>query len=113
MCAPCALAARWVDDMEAAVRRCGGDCKYPSSAASPTPGTRPSVAFMSGAARPEMTGKTIVVLQASSAIRYVSHPMWADEKLEGTEGLPVPPDLETEFPIVRWKSEDWVPPPKP
>ena len=65
------------------------------------------------AIKERMKGKTIVVLQASSAIRYVSHPMWLDEKLEGTEGLPVPPDLETEFPIVRWKSEDWVPPPKP
>ena len=65
------------------------------------------------AKRPEMKGKTIVVLQASSAIRYVSHPMWADAKVEGSAALPVPPDLETEFPICRWRSEDYVPPPKP
>jgi len=64
------------------------------------------------AKRPEMKGKTIVALQASSAIRYVSHPMWEAQKLEGAAALPVPPDLDTEFPIVRWKSEDWVPPPK-
>jgi len=62
--------------------------------------------------RPEMAGKTIVVLQASSAIRYVSHPMWEGQKVEGKEALPVPPDLDTEFPIVRWRSEDYVPPPK-
>jgi cysteine synthase A len=63
--------------------------------------------------RPEMKGKTIVVLQASSAIRYVSHPMWEAQKLEGKDALPVPPDLDTEFPICRWRSEDYVPPPKP
>ena len=63
--------------------------------------------------RPEMKGKTIVVLQASSAIRYVSHPMWEAQKLEGQDALPVPPDLDTEFPICRWRSEDYVPPPKP
>jgi len=65
------------------------------------------------AKRPEMAGKTIVVLQASSAIRYVSHPMWEAEKLEGAAALPVPPDLESEFPTCRWKSDEWVPPPKP
>jgi len=64
------------------------------------------------AKRPEMKGKTIVALQASSAIRYVSHPMWEAQKLEGAAALPVPPDLDTEFPICRWRSEDWVPPPK-
>merc|ERR1719482_837370 len=64
------------------------------------------------AQRPEMAGKTIVVLQASSAIRYVSHPMWEGQKVEGAEALPLPPDLENEFPIVRWRSEDYVPPPK-
>jgi len=60
------------------------------------------------AKRPGMAGKTIVALQASSAVRYVSHPMWEAQKIEGKEALPVPPDLETEFPIVRWKSEDYV-----
>lgn len=64
------------------------------------------------AKRDEMAGKTIVVLQASSAIRYVSHPMWEALKTEGAAALPVPPDLETQFPSVRWKSEDYVPPPK-
>lgn len=62
--------------------------------------------------RPEMAGKTVVVLQASSAIRYVSHPMWEGQKVEGKEALPIPPDLETEHPVCRWRSEDYVPPPK-
>ena len=26
--------------------------------------------------------------------------------------VPLPPDLETQFPVCRWKSEDFVPPPK-
>lgn len=65
------------------------------------------------AQRPEMKGNVVVALQASSAIRYVSHPMWEAEKLEGKEALPLPPDLETELPICRWKSEDYVPPPPP
>lgn len=60
-----------------------------------------------------MKGNVVVALQASSAIRYVSHPMWEAEKLEGKEALPLPPDLETELPICRWKSEDYVPPPPP
>lgn len=64
------------------------------------------------AKRPEMKGKTIVILQASSAIRYVSHPMWEPQRLEGAAALPVPPDLETEIPIVRWRSESYMPPPK-
>jgi cysteine synthase A len=64
------------------------------------------------AKRPEMVGKTVVVLQASSAIRYVSHPMWEAQKTEGAAALPIPPDLETEIPICRWRSEDYVPPPK-
>merc|ERR1712039_263652 len=37
------------------------------------------------ACRPEMKGKTVVVLQASSAIRYVSHPMWEANKVEVKE----------------------------
>jgi len=64
------------------------------------------------AKRPEMAGKNIVVLQASSAIRYVKHPMWESERTEATEAVPIPPDLDTEFPVVRWKSEDYVPPAK-
>lgn len=62
------------------------------------------------ASREEMAGKNIVVLQASSAIRYVSHPMWAANKEEAGAALPVPPDLATEFPLCRWMSEDYVPP---
>jgi len=64
------------------------------------------------AKRPEMAGKNIVVIQASSAIRYVSHPMWEAIKVESAEALPVPPDLDNEFPVLRFKSEDFVPPPK-
>jgi len=63
--------------------------------------------------RPEMAGKTIVILSASSAIRYVQHPMWEALRTEASQALPVPPDLETELPIMRWKSEAYVPPPKP
>jgi len=61
---------------------------------------------------PPRDGETSVVLQASSAIRYVSHPMWEGQKVEGKEALPIPPDLETEHPVCRWRSEDYVPPPK-
>lgn len=64
------------------------------------------------AKRPEMAGKTVVVLQASSAIRYVSHPMWEGTRVEGTTALPIPPDIDNEFPILRWKSENYVPPEK-
>jgi len=77
----------------------------------PTSGAAVKVA-VDVAKRPEMAGKTLVVLQASSAIRYVSHPMWEAEKTEATAALPLPPDLETQFPTCRWKSEDFVPPPK-
>eukprot|EP00931_Biecheleriopsis_adriatica_P120257 TRINITY_DN95375_c0_g1_i1.p1 TRINITY_DN95375_c0_g1~~TRINITY_DN95375_c0_g1_i1.p1 ORF type:complete len:379 (-),score=73.90 TRINITY_DN95375_c0_g1_i1:90-1226(-) len=65
------------------------------------------------AQRSEMRGKTIVALQASNAIRYAGlHPMWEAERLEAKAALPVPPDLETEFPVVRWRSQDYVPPEK-
>lgn len=62
--------------------------------------------------RPEMAGKTIVVLSASSGIRYVSHPMWEAVKVEAKDALPIPPDIDTEFPILRWNSSDYVPPVK-
>lgn len=65
------------------------------------------------AKREEFKGKNIVVISASSGIRYVSHPMWEKEKLEGKQALPIPPDLENELPIVRWKSEEYVPPESP
>ena len=64
------------------------------------------------AKRPEMMGKTVVVLSASSAIRYVSHPMWEGQKVEAAAALPIPPDLETEIPVCRWMSENYVPPPR-
>lgn len=64
------------------------------------------------ACRPEMAGKTIVGIVASSGIRYVKHPMWEGQRIEAEAALPVPPDIENEFPILRWKSENFVPPPK-
>jgi cysteine synthase len=62
--------------------------------------------------RPEMAGKTVVAIQASSAVRYLAHPLWADEKAEAGSALPVPPNLEDEYPILRWSSEDYVHPAK-
>ena len=62
------------------------------------------------ACRPESEGKTIVGVVASSGIRYVKHPMWEPQRTEADAALPVPPDLENEIPILRWKSEDYVPP---
>ncbi len=64
------------------------------------------------ASRPESEGKTIVGVVASSGIRYVKHPMWEALRTEADTALPTPPDLENEFPILRWKSEDYVPPEK-
>lgn len=61
------------------------------------------------ASRPESKGKTIVGVVASSGIRYVKHPMWEALRAEADTALPTPPDLENEFPILRWKSEDYVP----
>jgi len=60
------------------------------------------------ASRPESEGKTIVGVVASSGIRYVKHPMWEPQRTEADAALPIPPDLENEFPILRWKSEDYV-----
>ena len=39
-------------------------------------------------------------------------PQWETERIEADFALPKPPDLENESPICRWKSEDYVPPPK-
>jgi len=64
------------------------------------------------ACRPESEGKTIVGIVASSGIRYVKHPMWEAQRTEADSALPMPPDLENEYPILRWKSEDYVPPEK-
>lgn len=63
------------------------------------------------AARPDMAGKTVVGIVASSGIRYVKHPMWEAERTEADAALPVPPLIEGPLDL-RWKSEDWVPPPK-
>ena len=62
--------------------------------------------------RPEMAGKTVVAVQASSGVRYLAHPLWEAEKTEAGAALPVPPNLEDEFPILRWSSEDYAPPVK-
>jgi cysteine synthase A len=64
------------------------------------------------ASRPESKGKTIVGVVASSGIRYVKHPMWLAERTEADAALPIPPDVENEFPILRWKSEDYDVPPE-
>ena len=65
------------------------------------------------ACRPEAAGKTVVVVFPSSGIRYVMHPMWAELKAEAAEPLAPPPDFSNEPPLLRWKSEDYVPPPPP
>jgi len=62
------------------------------------------------AARPEAAGKNIVTIFPSSGIRYVMHPMWGAEKGEGSAALPMPPDMSGDPPLLRWKSEDYVPP---
>lgn len=62
------------------------------------------------ASRPEFAGKNIVVVFASSGIRYVTHPMWADTKAECAAILAPPPDFSNAEPLLRWKSEDFVPP---
>ena len=35
-----------------------------------------------------------------------------DVAFEAEAALPVPPDIDNEFPVLRWKSEDYVPPEK-
>ena len=63
------------------------------------------------AARPDMKGKTVVGIVASSGIRYVKHPMWEAQRLEAEAALPVPPNIDGPLDL-RWKSEDFVLPPK-
>lgn len=41
------------------------------------------------------------------------HPMWGAEKGEGTAALPMPPDMSNDPPLLRWKSEEYVPPEVP
>merc|ERR1712216_799968 len=42
------------------------------------------------AARPEVKGKTIVVIAASHGIRYTAHPLWKTTKEEAGRALPKP-----------------------
>ena len=62
------------------------------------------------AATDEAAGKTIVVIFPSSGIRYMAHPLWASTKQEASILAP-PADLSNAPPMVRWKSEAYVPPP--
>jgi len=55
--------------------------------------------------------KTVVGIVASSGIRYVKHPMWEAQRLEVEAALPIPPEIDGPLDL-RWKSEDYVPPPK-
>jgi len=57
----------------------------------------------------EAEGKTIVVIFPSSGIRYVAHPLWAAIKAEAAAILAPPPDFSNAPPMVRWKSEAYVP----
>ncbi|KAH8058139.1 hypothetical protein JL720_14050 [Aureococcus anophagefferens] len=56
-------------------------------------------------------GKTVVGIVASSGIRYVKHPMWEAQRLEAEDALPVPPNIDGPLDL-RWRSEEWVMPPK-
>lgn len=58
------------------------------------------------AQRPEAAGKTIVVICASHAIRYTKHPLWKEVTEEGTQALPVPPNMSPDAELLQWKSED-------
>jgi cysteine synthase A len=58
----------------------------------------------------EAAGKTIVVVFPSSGIRYITHPMWAAVKAEAASILAPPPDFSNAPPLLRWRSEDYVPP---
>ena len=57
-------------------------------------------------------GKTVVGIVASSGIRYVKHPMWEAQRLEAEDALPVPPNIDGPLDL-RWRSGEWVMPPKP
>ncbi|KAH8050358.1 hypothetical protein JL720_15389 [Aureococcus anophagefferens] len=54
-------------------------------------------------------GKTVVGIVASSGIRYVKHPMWEAQR-RGRDA-PVPPNIDGPLDL-RWRSEQWVMPPK-
>jgi cysteine synthase len=55
------------------------------------------------AARPEAAGKTVVVLFASSGVRYLAHPMWAAERAEAAAALPAAPSPDPE-PLLKYTS---------
>lgn len=60
----------------------------------------------------EAAGKTIVVIQASSGIRYVTHPLWNAERTEADEAIPSKPnglkEGEEGFELCLWRSEDYT-----
>lgn len=56
------------------------------------------------AARPEMAGKTVVVVLASHAIRYATHPLWSSLKTEAASALPSPPNTNKDIELVQWTS---------
>lgn len=58
----------------------------------------------------EAAGKTVVVVFPSSGIRYITHPMWAGIKMEAASILAPPPDFSNAPPLLRWRSEEYVPP---
>jgi len=45
-----------------------------------------------------------------SLFRYITHPMWAAIKTEAAATLGPPPDFSNAPPLLRWRSEDYVPP---
>ena len=53
---------------------------------------------------PAAAGKTVVVLLASSGIRYVTHPMWATERGEADVAFPAKPATAAE-PLCLWRCE--------
>ena len=56
----------------------------------------------------------VEVVAAFGAVTTAArNPMWEAQRLEADTALPLPPDIDNEFPVLRWKSEDYVPPPKP
>ena len=57
-------------------------------------------------------GVSVVGIVASSGIRYVKHPMWEAQRLEAEDALPVPPNIDGPLDL-RWRSGEWVMPPKP
>jgi len=56
------------------------------------------------AARQESKGKTIVVIAASHAIRYTTHPLWGTIKKEAELALPNPPNMSKESDVLLWDS---------